>query len=88
MHLEISALAGKFAPPRGNMLFTRKLGRSGIAVSALGMGCWAIGGPFWENGAPLGWGEVDVDGVLLTNRKSSWSLLSCTKNLRCQLKNA
>jgi aryl-alcohol dehydrogenase-like predicted oxidoreductase len=38
---------------------TRKLGRSGIAVSALGMGCWAIGGPFWEAGTPLGWGEVD-----------------------------
>jgi aryl-alcohol dehydrogenase-like predicted oxidoreductase len=41
------------------MTFTRKLGRSGIEVSALGMGCWAIGGPFWEGGTPLGWGEVD-----------------------------
>ena len=41
------------------MTFTRKLGRSGIEVSALGMGCWAIGGPFWEKGTPLGWGEVD-----------------------------
>lgn len=41
------------------MNFTRKLGRSGIPVSALGMGCWAIGGPFWEGGTPLGWGEVD-----------------------------
>ncbi len=38
---------------------TRKLGRSGIRVSALGMGCWAIGGPFWRNGAPSGWGEVN-----------------------------
>jgi aryl-alcohol dehydrogenase-like predicted oxidoreductase len=43
------------------MTFTRKLGRSGIEVSALGMGCWAIGGPFWEGGTPLGWGEVDDD---------------------------
>ena len=25
----------------------------------LGMGCWAIGGPFWAGDAPLGWGEVD-----------------------------
>ncbi len=41
------------------MTFTRKLGHSGIEVSALGMGCWAIGGPCWENGIPLGWGEVD-----------------------------
>jgi aryl-alcohol dehydrogenase-like predicted oxidoreductase len=23
------------------------------------MGCWAIGGPFWTGGTPLGWGEVD-----------------------------
>ena len=28
----------------------RTLGRSGIEVSALGMGCWAIGGPFWAGG--------------------------------------
>jgi aryl-alcohol dehydrogenase-like predicted oxidoreductase len=41
------------------MTFTRKLGRAGIQVSALGLGCWAIGGPFWEKGTPHGWGEVD-----------------------------
>lgn len=40
-------------------MFTRKLGRSDIEVSALGMGCWAIGGPFWSGDTPLGWGEVD-----------------------------
>ncbi len=40
---------------------TRLLGRSGIPVSALGFGCWAIGGPFWDHGMPLGWGEVDDD---------------------------
>lgn len=39
---------------------TRKLGRSDIEVSALGIGCWAIGGPFTNpNGEPVGWGEVD-----------------------------
>ena len=38
---------------------TRTLGRSGIQVSALGMGCWAIGGPFWRGETPSGWGEVD-----------------------------
>jgi aryl-alcohol dehydrogenase-like predicted oxidoreductase len=37
----------------------RSLGRSGIEVSALGMGCWAIGGPFWAGETPQGWGEVD-----------------------------
>jgi aryl-alcohol dehydrogenase-like predicted oxidoreductase len=37
----------------------RILGRSGIKVSALGMGCWAIGGPFWSGDTPQGWGEVD-----------------------------
>ena len=38
---------------------TRTLGRSNIEISALGMGCWAIGGPFWSGETPLGWGEVD-----------------------------
>ncbi|MFN8475363.1 MAG: aldo/keto reductase [Anaerolineae bacterium] len=37
----------------------RNLGHSGIEVSALGMGCWAIGGPFWAGETPLGWGQVD-----------------------------
>lgn len=40
----------------------RTLGRSGIQVSALGFGCWAIGGE-WQtpDGQPLGWGKVDDD---------------------------
>lgn len=40
-------------------VLTRPLGRSGIQVSALGLGCWAIGGPFWSGKTPVGWGEVD-----------------------------
>lgn len=40
-------------------VYKRTLGRSGIQVSALGMGCWAIGGPFWSGDTPNGWGEVD-----------------------------
>ncbi len=40
---------------------TRRLGRSGIEVSALGVGCWAIGGPWSMDGRPAGWGEVDDD---------------------------
>src|SRR5215471_7257392 len=37
----------------------RGFGHSGIAVPPLGMGCWAIGGPFWAGAQPLGWGQVD-----------------------------
>ena len=28
-------------------------------TSQIGMGCWAIGGPFFAGDDPLGWGEVD-----------------------------
>jgi aryl-alcohol dehydrogenase-like predicted oxidoreductase len=38
---------------------TRTLGRSGIEVSALGLGCWAIGGPWTFLGSPGGWSQVD-----------------------------
>lgn len=42
------------------MIESRPLGRSGIEVSALGFGCWAIGGVWGTvEGKPLGWGEVD-----------------------------
>ena len=40
----------------------RTLGQhSGIEVSALGLGCWAIGGPFAgaDGGLEFGWGKVD-----------------------------
>ncbi|MFG2517058.1 aldo/keto reductase [Streptomyces sp. NPDC048584] len=42
------------------MEITRTLGRSGIEVSAVGFGCWAIGGEWQDTGGqPLGWGKVD-----------------------------
>lgn len=37
----------------------RQLGRSGIKVSALGFGCWPIGGHLVEHGLYVGWGDVD-----------------------------
>jgi aryl-alcohol dehydrogenase-like predicted oxidoreductase len=37
----------------------RKLGKSGVQVSPMGLGCWAIGGPFEFDGRPAGWGGVD-----------------------------
>ena len=44
-------------------MFTRTLGRSGIVVSAMGLGCWAIGGTLWRADgsirSSLGWGAVD-----------------------------
>jgi aryl-alcohol dehydrogenase-like predicted oxidoreductase len=46
---------------------TRRLGRSGIEVSAIGMGCWAIGGPFYgPDGQAFGWGAVDDDESVAT----------------------
>lgn len=47
-------------------MLKRTLGKSGLEVSALGMGCWAIGGPWdWaqpgEERRPAGWGQIDDD---------------------------
>ena len=42
-----------------NTPLIRTLGRSGIEVSAVGMGCWAIGGPLWAGDNAVGWGKVD-----------------------------
>lgn len=39
----------------------RTLGKGGVDVSALGMGCWAIGGPFRMGTLEAGWGTVDDD---------------------------
>jgi len=39
----------------------RLLGRSGIETSAIGVGCWAIGGPLSAGTAQFGWGPVDDD---------------------------
>lgn len=37
----------------------RTLGRSGIKVSPIGLGCWAVGGLWQFLDGPGGWGEVD-----------------------------
>ena len=38
---------------------TRTLGKTGIKVSEVGFGCWAIGGPASLGKFQIGWGEVD-----------------------------
>lgn len=40
-------------------LSQRTLGRSGLNVSPMGLGCWAIGGPWQWLESPGGWGDID-----------------------------
>ena len=48
----------------------RTLGRSGIEVSAMGLGCWAIGGPVvWEDGTEFGWGKIDDNDSIAAIRR-------------------
>lgn len=44
-----------------NIMENRTLGKSAIKVSPMGLGCWAIGGPFKMNGMSDGYGQVDDD---------------------------
>jgi aryl-alcohol dehydrogenase-like predicted oxidoreductase len=38
---------------------TRSLGAGGLQLAAVGVGTWALGGPFTFDGRDAGWGEVD-----------------------------
>ncbi|HJQ85870.1 MAG TPA: aldo/keto reductase, partial [Propionibacteriaceae bacterium] len=38
---------------------TRSLGVGGRKLAAVGVGTWALGGPFTFDGRDAGWGEVD-----------------------------
>ena len=42
-------------------MHARRLGRSNLDVSPLGLGGWAIGGPTQYQGHHFGWGEIDED---------------------------
>jgi aryl-alcohol dehydrogenase-like predicted oxidoreductase len=49
---------------------TRRLGRSEITVADIGIGTWAIGGPFQAGAQPLGWGPVDDDESIAALRRA------------------
>ncbi|WP_119304012.1 aldo/keto reductase [Dongia deserti] len=56
----------------------RRLGRSGLVTGPLGVGTWAIGGPFFSGvgcryplGAPLGYGETDDRISIQTLRRAA-----------------
>jgi len=48
----------------------RELGNTGIKVSAIGFGAWAIGGPSEASGAPLGWGRTTDEESLAAIRRA------------------
>lgn len=48
----------------------RELGKTGIRVSAIGFGGWAIGGSAEASGAPLGWGRTSDDESLAAIRRA------------------
>jgi len=48
----------------------RELGRTGIKVSAIGFGAWAIGGATEASGTPLGWGQTSDDESLAAIRRA------------------
>lgn len=39
----------------------RKVGRTDIEVSEIGLGCWTLGGLNWNSGVSVGWAEVDPE---------------------------
>jgi myo-inositol catabolism protein IolS len=42
----------------------RELGKSGVFVSEISLGCWTMGGLNWVNGTPNGWANVDEDEIV------------------------
>ncbi|MEU9836304.1 aldo/keto reductase [Streptosporangium sp. NPDC048047] len=55
-------------------LVQRSLGRCGITVPALGIGCWAIGGPADNLGLPMGWSTGGCESAAIAGLETAWSL--------------
>ena len=51
----------------------RTLGRTGIEVSEIGLGCWPIGGASFRGGSPTGWSGADIMASVETVRRA-WDL--------------
>ncbi len=59
------------AAPTPNLTMRyRQLGRTGLSVSEIGFGSWAIGGPFEIAGVPLGWSNTSDDDSLAAIRRA------------------
>src|SRR5436189_3429945 len=48
----------------------RELGRTGIKVSVIGFGAWAIGGATEASGTPFGWGRTSDEESLAAIRRA------------------
>jgi aryl-alcohol dehydrogenase-like predicted oxidoreductase len=53
---------------------TRTLGRTGITVPALGVGCWAIGGPDHNLAMPMGWSTGADQASAIAGLETAWEL--------------
>lgn len=51
---------------------TRQLGATGIVVPAIGIGCWAIGGPDENLGMPTGWSTGSDEARSLAGLETAW----------------
>ena len=51
---------------------TRQLGITGITVPAIGIGCWAIGGPDNNLGMPMGWSTGADEARSLAGLETAW----------------
>ena len=58
------------APTPNVTMRYRSLGKTGLSVSEIGFGSWAIGGPFEVAGVPLGWSNTSDDDSLAPIRRA------------------
>lgn len=56
------------------LLPVRSLGRCGITVPGIGMGCWAIGGADENLGLPMGWSSGSDEAAALAGLEAAWEL--------------